>query len=75
LEERKDADGECDLFCRPTKNVSQASQITTTDLTPTLSFKEGGMRGNEKTLRMMKIDVQLKNAIFTIFHQKLGEIK
>ena len=33
------------------KKKSQASQIAEQSLTPTLSFREGGMRDNEKYLR------------------------
>ena len=50
-EGRKDADGKGEKFCRPTKKYSQASQIAEQSLTQTLSFREGGMRDNEKYLR------------------------
>jgi hypothetical protein len=56
-EERKDADGECEKFCRPTKKFSQASQIAEQSLTPTLSFREGEMRDNEKYLRWLMADL------------------
>ena len=50
-EGRKDADGKGEKFCRPTKKFSQASQIAEQSLTQTISFREGGMRDNEKYLR------------------------
>jgi hypothetical protein len=52
-EGRIDADGKGEKFCRPTKKFSQASQIAEQSLTPTLSFREGGMKDNEKYLRWL----------------------
>ena len=40
----------------PKKN-SQASQIAEQSLTPTLSFREGGMKDNEKYLRWLMADL------------------
>ena len=53
----EDADGKGEKFCRPPKKFSQASQIAEQSLTPTLSFREGGMKDNEKYLRLLMADL------------------